>query len=489
MLSMLLLLTMTSVAFAETGSLTGSGTEDAPYLITDAADFAYVAANVGDFDGKYLALGADITLTKASFAPIGTKETPFKGIFDGAGKKITGSGKLGTTTTDDYGLFGAVENATITNLTVTSLQLDCREEIGIVAGYAENSQISHITVVSSSITADAKAGGIVGYLKGGSVTDCKSAAKVSLYKGNDAGGIVGRVEGGQVLRCINTGIISAKKMNCGGIVGYCDGTVSHCINNKTVTSTNTDSTAAVAGIAGYLNGEISFCGNAGKITSALECAGIFCASGTANVSFCYNAGVVESGGSDRTIGFIGDEDTVENCIGVDETVTDAALASAETYEGWDFDEVWFEPGDYHAYPYPVLKDCNFHTFDEGTALSELSCTNPEIIRYSCTCGFYYDDTTAEALGHDWDDGEVTTPPTCIDKGVKTFTCTRCDATKTEELEADPEAHDYDENNICKICGEEKPVEVKKSFFQKIADFFKMIFDWIRGLFGIKKEDA
>ena len=38
-----------------------------------------------------------------------------------------------------------------------------------------------------------------------------------------------------------------------------------------------------------------------------------------------------------------------------------------------------------------------------------------------------------AKGHSWNEGEVTTQPTCKDKGVKTFTCTVCHTTKTEEV--------------------------------------------------------
>ena len=40
-----------------------------------------------------------------------------------------------------------------------------------------------------------------------------------------------------------------------------------------------------------------------------------------------------------------------------------------------------------------------------------------------------------ALGHDWDEGTVTTPPTETTEGVKTFTCTRCGVTKTESIPA------------------------------------------------------
>lgn len=37
--------------------------------------------------------------------------------------------------------------------------------------------------------------------------------------------------------------------------------------------------------------------------------------------------------------------------------------------------------------------------------------------------------------HTWNDGEVTTAATCTDKGLKTFTCTACKETKTEEIPA------------------------------------------------------
>ena len=40
-----------------------------------------------------------------------------------------------------------------------------------------------------------------------------------------------------------------------------------------------------------------------------------------------------------------------------------------------------------------------------------------------------------AKGHNWNDGEITTSPTCENAGVKTYTCTVCNATKTEAIDA------------------------------------------------------
>ena len=44
-------------------------------------------------------------------------------------------------------------------------------------------------------------------------------------------------------------------------------------------------------------------------------------------------------------------------------------------------------------------------------------------------------TEIPATGHTWDEGEITTSPTCENAGVKTYTCTVCNATKTEAIDA------------------------------------------------------
>ena len=49
----------------------------------------------------------------------------------------------------------------------------------------------------------------------------------------------------------------------------------------------------------------------------------------------------------------------------------------------------------------------------------------------------------ECTNHDWDEGVITTEPTCTTKGVKTFTCKNCNTTKTEEVNA--LGHDYSKN--------------------------------------------
>ena len=50
--------------------------------------------------------------------------------------------------------------------------------------------------------------------------------------------------------------------------------------------------------------------------------------------------------------------------------------------------------------------------------------------------------------HAWDEGKVTKEATCTEKGEKTFTCTKCEATKTEEIAA--LGHDF-KDGTCTRC--------------------------------------
>ena len=71
-------------------------------------------------------------------------------------------------------------------------------------------------------------------------------------------------------------------------------------------------------------------------------------------------------------------------------------------------------------------------------------------------------TDIPAVGHKWDDGVVSKEPTCLQTGIKTFTCiNHCGSTKTEEMEA--VGHRYSEewsNNSMAhwhkcVCGDSK----------------------------------
>ena len=62
--------------------------------------------------------------------------------------------------------------------------------------------------------------------------------------------------------------------------------------------------------------------------------------------------------------------------------------------------------------------------------------------------------TPVVCAHEWNDGVVTTPATCTVDGVKTYTCTKCGATKTEAVPAT--GHNY-VDGVCTVCGAKETV--------------------------------
>ena len=78
-----------------------------------------------------------------------------------------------------------------------------------------------------------------------------------------------------------------------------------------------------------------------------------------------------------------------------------------------------------------------HKYGDWTQVVAPTCTAEGSQERVCSCG---DKQTKaiDALGHDWDDGEITKAATCSVPGEKTFHCKRagCTATKVEVIKAD-----------------------------------------------------
>lgn len=89
-----------------------------------------------------------------------------------------------------------------------------------------------------------------------------------------------------------------------------------------------------------------------------------------------------------------------------------------------------------------------HKWDDGTITTAPTCETEGKKTYKCTndgCTETKTESVA-ALGHDWDDGVVTTPATCEADGVKTYTCKNDGShTKTENIPA--LGHDWNDGEV------------------------------------------
>ena len=76
---------------------------------------------------------------------------------------------------------------------------------------------------------------------------------------------------------------------------------------------------------------------------------------------------------------------------------------------------------------------------------EPNCGKDGYIEYTCMvgkCGATFRHTLPATGQHTWNEGVVTKEPTCTELGVRTFTCTVCHNTRTEDIEAP--GHEYGE---------------------------------------------
>lgn len=89
------------------------------------------------------------------------------------------------------------------------------------------------------------------------------------------------------------------------------------------------------------------------------------------------------------------------------------------------------------FSYSITPD-HVHSY-AASGSQNATCEENGYVTYRCSCGDSYTETIP-AIGHDYDNGKVTTTAGCESEGVKTFTCANCGDTYTESIPAT--GHDY-----------------------------------------------
>lgn len=128
-----------------------------------------------------------------------------------------------------------------------------------------------------------------------------------------------------------------------------------------------------------------------------------------------------------------DDDPVVVSETVDVEVGDIVTICVGTY---DPNDMWNAPAGTVNWTLEFV-DAVEHIYDDGVVTTEPTCTTEGAKIFTCTdCG----ETKTEVLSmleHSYDEGKITTEPTCASAGVKTYTCTGCGVTKTESMDVLP----------------------------------------------------
>lgn len=197
---------------------------------------------IGSYDGSYFKLMSSIDLGGMEWNPIGFYRdsselsgevvNKFFGHFDGNGKTISNF-KLSRPDCPELGFFGAMEDASVENLTLKpGKTVSGKTRVGILAGSLVSSRISDCTV-SGAVQASGTAGGIAGEVSGTGRADsvienCTAHVTVNINGGNElyAGGISGRASETRIVDCrVETGDNSTARIQgagavVGGITGF-----------------------------------------------------------------------------------------------------------------------------------------------------------------------------------------------------------------------------------------------------------------------------
>lgn len=301
----------------ETSGMTYTLTKD---IVVNAQNF--------DMDSDFSSL--------ETFIPIGSKEYPFKGKFNGNNKKISGLyldadkidnfynfGKVEEEKIDIYtGLFGYTNGASIENLTIENSYSKGEKCIGLVCSFAAQTNMDNLVVKSSYVIGNENVGGIVGVLVNNSSTSIfrnsyftglvsarenlggiagiarsnlklnhiemenlfnygkvLSTGYVDIYKSLYVGGLFGCVENVVLSNSKNYGEISVSEkligpeiIYVGGITGKAD----NCYIFNCVNNKNVVGLQNVGGIVGISEGNTTIvsCENNGMITGRKQVGGI-----------------------------------------------------------------------------------------------------------------------------------------------------------------------------------------------------------------------
>jgi uncharacterized repeat protein (TIGR02543 family) len=320
-----LLSTVTPASIYAQGFAGGDGTEQDPYLITNADQLSLVSNYCGfDHKDEHFRLIKDITLSNP-WTTIGSIDNKFTGYFHGGGHKISGL-QINDRNVEYAGLFGYSEG------TIDSLYIEGTsgktvrggQYVGGLVGYNAGDIIychATVNVDASSNAAASYSGGLVGYNSGDIQSSSADGDVVALASTNAyAGGLAGYSASNNIVNCFTKGEVNAEAFgegdaHSGGLVGHLhSGSIANCYTTVTPSANTGNGTAYIGAVIGFNN--------------------------NADISGCYY-------NTDNTTAHaVGNNNEIAE--GKADGKTTAGMITRDVYIGWDFNEVWGING---SYPY------------------------------------------------------------------------------------------------------------------------------------------
>ena len=348
--------------------LTGSGSEDDPYIITNADE---LNAMRQDLTASYQ-LGNDIDLSASvawkygrGWMEVGSSgSNQFTGSFDGVGFKIenlTMNRPRRAVVNYYMGLFGNTDEISFKNLRLEDVNIHCYRHCGALAGRLSDGDVENVSVSGIVFSHDHDIGGVFG------VSYPKNRfqniiAEVDVHGRDNIGGIGGRMASSVLHSAVAVGSVQGAD-RVGGLMGamsYSDSAVTDSFNRASVSGQD-----EVGGLVGFLaRGAIEHSYSTGHVTGTGDYVGGLVGRNTrldtASTTDLAGSSVRDDGGVSDSYWNTETSNQEISAGGLGRTTDEMTYPyAANTYVGWDFVHIWGADSD-HLYNagYPFLQSIN-----------------------------------------------------------------------------------------------------------------------------------
>lgn len=347
------------------------GTEAHPYLIYTYDDFEKVRQHLES--GNYFKLMNDIDAENVAWRSISSSSSnPFKGNFDGNGYCIFNLEYMANNY--GYGIFGYLKEASIHDLGIkvkNGVQISAGTDAGLLCRSGSASSILRCYVIGDLVTdyLDAECVGLIAGMFSGDISECYTQGYVYSY-GNRAlgrpayciaGGIVGAITGG------NTSL-----------------TISNCISYSKVETAVCNEQSYAGGILG-----------SGKNANITNCLFLGETLGGKEKILGQVYGNSKDTGTVVTNSYFSNNNSYnaqDELYGTGKTISE--LRQQNTYEGWDFVNIWTMDDRKNA-GFPMLKcmekiDREVSKYIKPTCVGYSIANNQTLLSNSLDFEVYFD---------------------------------------------------------------------------------------------------
>jgi len=280
-----------------------AGTQVDPCTVSTASELDDVRNNLSFYYQQTANIDLSSYNTGSGWNPIGSSAHHFTGSFDGGVYTISNL-FINRPSTNDVGLFGYTDGATLNNIKLESIDVTGDHSTGGLVGYNSYSSAISDSYTTGVLTGGDGAGGLVG-ANDNSADISDSHSTVTVTGAGATGGIAGTswTTGTSITNCYFNGTVTSNgsgdsygNMHLGGLVGGSNATISDCYSSGTVTGTGTGTNTGGLVGGSWDGGIIEDSYSSAAVISVSNGAGglIGAAGSNTTISRSYSTGTVSS---------------------------------------------------------------------------------------------------------------------------------------------------------------------------------------------------